>query len=219
MMVSMLAGSQGASGDELHVIKIISTYAAVMFSWMAGVFAAGDICYDGSALGTQILTGASGRDDRLGRSMAILFLTVPVQLVFIVGFTLYTGMWEQLPGVIGIAACMLLGGCGVGVLVSSFWQYSQPPAGGNMFGKGSTGGVAGFIVAMLSLFVPIIACAPSIILSVVANVTGHLVIFGLISMVVGIGIGACILWFGISIGGKQLDNSWPEVLDRVTWKN
>ncbi|MDR0435486.1 MAG: ABC transporter permease, partial [Propionibacteriaceae bacterium] len=38
------------------------------------------------------------------------------------------------------------------------------------------------------------------------------------AFVIGVGTGVLLLRLGIAIGGRRLDATWPEVLDRVTWK-
>ncbi|MDR0959604.1 MAG: hypothetical protein LBM23_04490 [Propionibacteriaceae bacterium] len=216
---AMTVSSAGASADDRDVIMTITTYAPIFFSMILCTFVAADICYDGSAIGTQIVAGVSGADDRKGRLMTILLLATPIQVLFIIGFSLYTGHWEQLPGVIGITLTLLLGGAGIGSLVGSIWQYPQPPAGGNMFGKGSTGGVNGLFASLIGMFVPIIIAIPAIVLAVQANTSGNFALFGTLSIVSGLVIGGLCFWAGVSLGGRRLDATWPEVLDRVTWKN
>jgi ABC-2 type transport system permease protein len=204
--------------DYDSIRKVIISFAPVAFSWMAGVLVAADICYDGSALGTEILSGISGRDDRAGRAIAILFFFAPLQLLLILAGFIYTQQWSLLPGVLGIAIVMLVGGIGIGNLISSVWQYSQPPPGGNMFGKGASGGVGGFISSMLGMFAPLVLAVPSVVLAIIGAVQDN-ILFGVASLVVGTGLGALLYILGINVGGKRLDTTWPEVLDKVTWKN
>jgi ABC-2 type transport system permease protein len=112
----------------------------------------------------------------------------------------------------------MFGGIGIGNMIGSVWQYAQPPAGGNMFAKGSSGGAAGFASAMLGMFGPVLAAVPVIILLAVGGGTES-PLYNWLAMVVGIAEGGFLFWWGLRVGGKHLDDIWPEALERVTWKN
>jgi ABC-2 type transport system permease protein len=214
MVVAGLMGS-GAADDELFRGYYMA-YSSVAVSWMIGIIVAAELCWDGSAIGTQIISGVSGHDDRKGRAIAVMFFFVPIQLIISIALLVIGGGWAAVPGVLALIGVLLLGGVGIGNFVGSFWQYAQPPAGGNMFAKGSSGGAAGFASSMLGMFLPIVAALP-----VVALLVGSMFVPWLdwVALPVGIGEGALLFWLGIKLGGRHLDQIWPEVLDRVTWKN
>ena len=49
-------------------------------------------------------TGVRGADDRLGRALACLSFALPVVLLFSVGPFFFTGDWDKLPAVLGLAS-------------------------------------------------------------------------------------------------------------------
>jgi len=191
------------------------SFAPAWTGWMSASLVAADICYDGSALGTQILSGATGRDDRLGRALGILVVFVPLQLVVITALTLWVQRWDLLPGVLGLVSVLLLGGVGIGSWVGSVWQYAQPPPGGNVMSRGATGGSAGIIGSLVGMFLPLLWAMPTILLAVAAFPRPAL---GWAALAIGLVMGAAAFAWGIRAGGARLDARWPEVLAKVTWK-
>ena len=196
--------------------RVIAAYCPVMMSWMVAISVGMDISYDGSALGTQIVAGVSGRDDRWGRALAFLLVFGTMQVVFILGFMLYARQWQLLPAVVGICAALMLGGVGIGSWAGSIWQVSQPPAGSSLVGRNNAGGAAGFLSSMVEMFLPLAIATPVIVLAVLAAVLGPM--YGWIALAVGVAEGVLLLWWGVRAGGKRLDANWPEVLAKVTWK-
>ena len=217
MAISVLFGNGAtATREDATIGMTILAYAPVMMGWMAGMFVAYDISYDGSALAAQIVAGVSGRDDRWGRAMTFLMLFVPLQLVYLIGFTAMSGRWNLLPGVAGLCFAVLLASGGIGSWSGAMWQVPQPPAGSSLMGRNNSGGVAGFLSSMVVLFLPMVVCIPTIALAVLDPILGPL--YGWLALVVGLATGVAAMWWGIVQGGKHLDANWPEVLAKVTWK-
>ncbi|MCL2783561.1 MAG: hypothetical protein FWD80_06285 [Propionibacteriaceae bacterium] len=216
MAVAMYASSRSVPPDQMHIMKSVVAFAPALLGWMAATSVGWDISYDGSALATQIVTGASGRDDRWGRMLAWLVIFVPIQVVYIIGFMLVASRWDLLPAVTGLCVAELLTGGGIGSWIGSVWQMPQPPAGSNMMGRGATGGMAGFVGAMVGLLLPIVIGLPALVLAIAAVMYGEP--FGWLTLLVGAATGWLVLWWGIRAGGRRLDRTWPEVLAKVTWK-
>jgi ABC-2 type transport system permease protein len=220
VMLPLMLGQSAASdsGGEAVVeqfMPVVLAYCPVLVAWMIATVVSTDISYDGSALGTQIITGASGLTDRWGRNLALSMIFVPVQVAYILGFAAFGGGWHFLPSVFGIASASFLGGMGVGAWLGSVWQYAQPPPGSNPFRKGASGGFAAFAVSMLSMIVPVLLAVPSVIFAIMATNDGS---YQWASLAVGLVIGALALWVGTARGAKRLERSWPEALAKVTWK-
>jgi len=192
-------------------------FAPALMAWLTAALVSTDICYDGSALGTQILIGTSGRDDRLGRALGFLVVLVPLQVAAIVGLIVWSGRWDLLPGTAGLAAALLLGGVGIGSWAGAIWQYAQPPPGGNLTARGATGGVAALISGLIGMLVPLLIALPTLALVVLGMRTGRLLL-GWAGLLVGVLTGVGTLAWGVRAGGRRLDAHWPDVLERVTWK-
>ena len=216
MALSMSMSGGQMPPDQQAIIKQVLTFSPALAGWMVAIYVGWDISYDGSALATQIVTGVSGRDDRWGRVLASLVLFAPIIVVMIIGFTIYTGQWQVLPAVIGVAAALLLIGMGVGSWIGSIWQIPQPPAGSSLVGRNGTGGAAGFGASMIGMFLPVILTLPVVALAVLALVVNPM--FSWLALLVGFGLGGLVLWWGIRSGGRRLDRTWPEALAKVTWK-
>ena len=195
----------------------ILAFAPAFMAWMAASLTSADICYDGSALGTQIVIGTSGRDDRFGRALSFLVVFGPLQVALVLGFVAWSSRWDLLPGTVGMAAALMLSGVGVGSWASSIWQYAQPPPGGNMAARGASGGVTGLISAMFGLFVPLLLAAPTMAAAIAGAALDRWWL-QLVALVVGAATGLGVLAWGVHSGGRRLDAKWPEVLERVTWK-
>jgi len=210
-MFSQTGGNSGLSSGPGHVFLALVPAA---LAWIVSSIATTDICFDGSALGTQILTGATGRDDRWGRVQAMLLIFGTLQVVFIVVFAAMGRRWDVLPGTIGLCAALLLGGLGAGSWASSIWQYPLPPSY-NLFNRGaraSTGSIVGWLI---STTVQILVALPTIALVIAGLFTPWL---QWLALPVGIGSGLALLFWGVRAGARRLDATWPEVLATVTWK-
>jgi len=217
MGVSVIVSTSAASDlQEVGLMKNLLVFAPAFMGWMTAMFVGWDISYDGTALATQIVTGVSGRDDRWGRAIPFLIIFTPLQLAFLIGFGFYSGQWHMMPASAGICAFLLLAGVGIGSWMGSLWQVAQPPAGSTLVGRNAPGGVAGFLAAMVGMFLPLVAVIPIIVLAVLAAIFGQL--YGWLALLLGLAGGGLILWRGIVDGGRRLDQRWPEVLDKVTWK-
>ena len=217
LIMGVAVYASGNSPDTpATIIKAILAFAPAMVGFMSAIGVGYDISYDGSALGTQIVTGISGRDDRWGRVMAYLVIFVPIQVVMILVFAAVSGRWDLLAPVTGLSFAWLLTGAGVGSWSGAMWQIPQPPAGSNLVNRSGAGGVSGVLSAMLGVFLPMVICLPVLGLAIAAAILGGWLSW--LTLLVGLLIGVLALWLGMRIGGRHLDRTWPEVLAKVTWK-
>ena len=216
MGAAMWASSTSAPADQTDTLNIVWAFSPVMIGFMASISLAYDISYDGTALATQIVTGISGRDDRWGRALAYMVIFVPIQLVYVLIFMALSHHWELLPAVIGCCLAWFGSGVGLGSWLGAVWQIPQPPAGSNLATRSGTGGVGGFLSAMLGMILPMVVCLPVIALAVVAVAFGQP--YGWLTLLAGALEAWLIIWWGVRAGGRRLDKTWPEVLARVTWK-
>ncbi|MFP5282665.1 MAG: hypothetical protein ACLGIF_04355, partial [Actinomycetes bacterium] len=159
-IVIMVSVSLDPDADRLLV-----ALAPVLLSALLGVVVAQDLAYDGSAVWQHVASGITGRDDRLGRVLAVATIFGPV-LVLLVGVGLaVSGRWSLAPLVLGLAVGVGLVGLGVGSVVGALWQWPAPPPGANPFSKGNSGGLPGLLslsvssVGTLLLSLPVLALA------------------------------------------------------------
>lgn len=217
MVVAVVMGvQQGTSeSDNYETMLMLLTYAPLFLGYMTATMCVSDISYDGSALGQQIVAGVSGRDDRLGRAWAVLLIMGPVQLAYLLVVSVYTGRWDQLPVVLGLACVFVLGGVGIGSWASGMWQAATRPAGQNPFSRGAASSSGSMVAALVGMFFPIVIALPTIVV-IVASLSQPWMPWA--ALLAGALTGLAVLWWGIKTGGKKLDATWPEVLQRITWK-
>ncbi|WP_313821622.1 hypothetical protein [Citricoccus sp.] len=182
--------------------------------FMLGYSISADISYDGSAFAQHVTAGVSGRDDRVGRIGSLLSWGIPVTLLFTVATVWMAGQWWLLPGLIGIGIGALLTGAGVSALVSARFIYPVPPPGASPFATPEGGGMRMMLISLGAMVVVGALCLPGLILYVVALATGAMPLMW-ITLVVGLGVGAFLLWLGIRLGAKWFDRSQAETYQSV----
>ncbi|MFB2581302.1 transporter [Herbiconiux sp. P15] len=173
-----------------------------------------DISYDGTAFATHLADGVRGRDDRIGRVAAVSIIAVPLVLLGTVIPVALTGSWGSLPMLFGLAAAALLGGLGVASVSSSMIIIPVPQAGDNPFksapGASFTTALSGFAAWGVALAL----CVPATVLAVLGLFFDP-VLFGWLTLLVGVVLGAVFLVVGVRIGSAQLDRRGPELLARL----
>ncbi|AJQ90301.1 hypothetical protein [Propionibacterium freudenreichii] len=187
-------------------------FAAVLGGVIVASTLAWSISYDGSALWMQVLSGVTGREDRIGRCWSVTIVTAPYLLVVLFGSLFLTGDWQLLPGLIGALIAAFGSSLGVGSLVGALWQQAMPAPGGNVFSRGSGTTAENFLGSMVAMIAPIVLTAPSLALAIVSWWKPWA---GWAAIVVGLVIGSLACWAGVRLGGRHLDKHWPEVLNKV----
>lgn len=199
-------GGSGMSGEGGLWIPVFCTLM------MGCLVVAQEISYDGQALWMQLVAGTRGRDDRIGRLVASMWVLVPLTVVILVVFLVVTGAWSLAPALVG---CTLGGlGCAgaVGTVVGAMWQVPQPPPGQGAFARSSGGGMAGLLMSLVGMVCSGIAALPLVVPTLL---WGHHLAIGLAILVGGLAWGAFLLWLAIRWGGAILDRTWPEVLATI----
>ncbi len=187
--------------------------APLLIGSMVGLSVAQDLSYDGSALWVHVSAGVSGREDRVGRALAASTVFVPLTLAVLVLALALSGRWDLTLEAVGLTACLVLGGIGVGSLVGTLWQWPAPPPGANPFQTGNAGGLP----AALSFF------ATTLGTGVVALPAAGLAVWGWFTpwvgwlvLPVGLLCGGAALLAGLHNGGQLLDRRWSAVLSAVS---
>ncbi|WP_061782145.1 hypothetical protein [Microbacterium hominis] len=173
-----------------------------------------DVSYDGTAFASVLATGIRGRDDRLGRALGAASIGIPLVVLVAVVTTAVGGRSAELPAILGAALGLLLGGYGVSA-VSSALIVSPVAAPGDSPFKSVPGQT--FLTGLL-VFVVMGAClvlgAPAIAFAIAGLVTGA-PLWGWVALAVGIGVGGGAAALGVWLGGRALDRSGPDLLQRI----
>ena len=173
-----------------------------------------DVSYDNTAFALHVASGVSGRDDRLGRVVALATFAVPVTLAVGVICVGVAGRWDLLLPMLGLSIGALLTGFGVSSVASGAFLVQVPAPGENPF-KSKPGGGMGLMLSMFATWTVLgLLMVPEVVLAIIALVTGNQV-FGVLSIVVGLVLGGILTVVGINVGGRILDRRGPELLAKL----
>lgn len=188
--------------------------SAVMAALVLAIAGYADISYDGTAFASVIATGVRGRDDRLGRLLGAACIGVPLLLVVAIVTTAVAGSPSHLPALLGAALGLLLSGYAVTAVSSALIVTPVPSPGDSPFRSvpGQT-----FLNSLLVFVVwgaALVLASPALVLAVLATV-GESAVLGWIALAVGIGVGLAAIVGGVLVGGRTLDRTAPDLLQRI----
>lgn len=209
-LVPLLLWFYARDGDQFAALA----FSAPIIAFVIGIVVYADISYDGTAFGTEIITGASGRADRVGRTFAAAAVALPLVLVAAVLPFAFSGRWQQFPGILGMSIAILFVCYGVCALTSAQLVVPVAASGDNPFKRvpGST-----FLqgLAFLGIWLAaLLLSAPAVIVGVIGFFTENAAM-SWIAFAGGIVLGSVVLAAGILIGGKMLDRTGPVLLARL----
>ncbi|WCC79494.1 ABC transporter permease [Cutibacterium equinum] len=208
-------------GDEIRNPHAVLVFTAAPFMAMLcaiPLYAGSLISYDGTALWHHIEASVTGAQDRRGRAVAYLVVTMPIGVLLAVAMVWRVGRWELLPVVVAEACGALMLSIGIGSWIGVVSPMRVPESrkgGGFNSGSGSSAG-AGCLGGFIGMVAGLITAIPIIALVVVVGVT-HAAQWSIwLTFVAGLGWSFLMLHVGIIVGGRRLDRSWDEVLKRIT---
>jgi len=173
-----------------------------------------DISYDGTAFASVLSSGIRGRQDRWGRILGAACLGVPLTVVIAVVTAIIGGHVATLAATLGAALGLLLVGYGV-TAVSSALIVTPVAAPGDSPFKTVPGQT---FVSGLLVFVVLAACgvlaAPALVIGIIGMVGGDPAL-GVAALAVGLGVGAGVIVAGVLLGGRTLEQTAPDLLQRI----
>ncbi len=172
-----------------------------------------DVSYDNTAFALHLQKGVSGRDDRLGRVIALAVFAAPVSLLLTVGSVALTGTWHFLPGLLAITIGVLLTGFAVSSLISGAFIFPVPVPGESPFKSKPGGGFSLMLSTFASWAIMGVLILPELLLAV-ASFAGF-AWAGWVALVVAIVLGSVLLALGVRFGGQILDARGPELLSKL----
>ncbi|QAY60834.1 hypothetical protein ET475_13110 [Microbacterium protaetiae] len=173
-----------------------------------------DVSYDGTAFATVLASGVRGRHDRLGRLLGAACVGVPAILVVAFVTVAVSGAWQLLPAVLGASVALMLSGYAVSA-VSSALIVSPVAAPGDSPFKTVPGQtfVNGLLVFVVMAGVVVLA-APAVVLALIGAIAGQTLLAWL-SLPVAVVVGVAAMIAGVVIGGRILDRTGPDLLQRI----
>jgi ABC-2 type transport system permease protein len=203
VMLFFYSGNMGSMGVLNALGPIVALFLALSIYT--------DVSYDNTAYALHLSTGVSGRDDRLGRVVALAVFAVPVSVLLTVASVWFTNSWQVLPGLLGLVFGLLFSGFALSSVLSGRFVFPVPAPGENPF-KARPGG--GFML-MLATFATwgglTVLVLPEAVLAVIGFVTGE-AIYGWLALACGLVLGLGMLVVAVRWGGSVLDRRGPELL-------
>lgn len=201
-------------GAEISPLALL--FAPGIIALMAGIGMSNEIAYDGSALWTHISTGIRGFDDRAGRAWALSWILVPILVLVMIVVAVLCHGGTLVVAMIGATAALYLCSLGVGSWAGARFIVPTPPPGErNTFNRGQSGGATSLLNLLATWAGSFGLALPALALAVAALWVPWL---AWVSLPVGVGTGALVLWLGLRQGGRRLDTHWPEALKAATYE-
>lgn len=172
-----------------------------------------DVSYDNTAFALHLQKGVRGRDDRLGRVVALAVFAVPVSLLLTIASVWFTGTWMLLPGLLGITIGVLLTGFAVSSVISGAFIFPVPVPGESPFKSKPGGGFSLMLSTFASWGIMGVLVLPELLLAV-AGFAGW-AWAGWASLAVALVLGSVLLVIGVRYGGSILDSRGPALLSQL----
>lgn len=192
------------------LMLLLPALCAFLLGWAISA----DVAYDSTAFWLHVSTGVSGRDDRLGRVLALSVVAVPALAVLIVGAAWYTGAWAVVPVAVGLALGVLGATVGLASVVSARFIYAVPKPGDGPFKAPQGSAMANLVVQGLSWLLLVLLLLPQIALAAFAFRSGGTVATWL-TLAGGVTVGGLLLAYGIRLGGRIYDVRAPLLMEEV----
>jgi ABC-2 type transport system permease protein len=149
-----------------------------------------DVSYDNTAFALHLQMGVSGRDDQIGRVLALAVFAVPLSLLVVLGTVVLSDAWTALPGLLGITIGVLLSGFALSSLVSGGFVFAVPAPGESPFKSKPGGGISLMVSLLATWSILAVLVLPELVVAIIGFTTGP-VVFGWISLALGIMLGPC----------------------------
>ncbi|GEM_PF-3761669 len=192
-----------------EIFQVFTPLLALFIAWSIH----NDIAFDHSAFWVHVSSLISGRDDRLGRVIAVLLFGIPA----IILASAFVGSVGQSFGYffsqLGLGFAVLLGGLGVSSVSSVMAPYPATYPGASAFTQPQNQGGEAFYRQMWSILLCAAMVLPPLTAAIIFGTTGpeSFAVF-----VIGLAVGGIALIYGIRIGGETLDKRRITVLQEVS---
>jgi ABC-2 type transport system permease protein len=198
--------------DLQHGVFAVS---GLFVAFFVGILPYTDVSFDGTAFGTVLQTGISGRDDRVGRMLGAASVGVPLTLVVDVIVAAISGAWHLLPAVVGASLALLLIGYGVSAISSALLIVPTPAPGDSPFKRVPGATFTMFLIFFACWMAVAVLAAPAVVPTILAAVFDD-ALLGWIAFAIGAVLGPVLFWVGTSVGGRIFDRSAPSLFFQLT---
>lgn len=207
--VVVMNGIRGEGVEFSAGIVLIPAIGALLIGSIVQM----DAAYDNDALALHIHTGVSGIADRAGRLLGIGIFAVPMAVVLCVLVSLLAGRWDLLPATLGATLGPWIVAAGAGAWIGAYLPGRAPAPEANPLGRGSSGGAQSMLALLAIAPITLILGGPAFGLAI-ASLWNP--VLGWASLACALVLGGGAVWAGVVLGGRALQQRWPEVLAGVS---
>lgn len=198
------------AGVPLYIAALVPVpVMALFFGWLPH----NDVAYDSTALWIHVASGVRGVADRLGRLLPISLVAVPVLAVAIPLTLALVESWYLLMPMIGLAACLFLGGLGVSSILSVTSPYAVSRPGDSPFQQPQRSASRAGYAPAIGFIAALAVSAPTIWLFVMTVIEDEA--YNPATFWVGLGSGVIVLAVGAVIGGRVYDRGGERLMEFV----
>lgn len=192
-----------------EIFQVFTPLLALFIAWSIH----NDIAFDHSAFWVHVSSLISGRDDRLGRVIAVLLFGIPAIILASVFVASVGQSFGYFFSQLGLGSAVLLGGLGVSSVSSVMVPYPATYPGESAFTQPQNQGGEAFYRQLWSISLCASMVLPPLIAAIVFGTTGpeSFAVF-----IIGMAVGVIALIYGIRIGGETLDKRRIAVLQEVS---
>jgi len=201
----------GSQSGGYGLLMILGPLTAFTMAWSI----CADVSYDNTAFALHLAAGVRGLDDRLGRALACLAISLPVVLLFTVAPLFVTGDWHWLPNLLGLSLGTLFTGLGLASVISARYNIAVPLPGDSPFKKPPGNVAQTLAVQAVGMGLLALLLVPELALVAVQAFSGGPEA-GWINLAVGPLLGLVLFVLGVRLGGKWLDARGPEMFAQLS---
>jgi ABC-2 type transport system permease protein len=195
-----------AGVPSLYVALIPVPLMCLLLGWSLH----NDTAYDSTAVWSHIASGVRGAADRAGRLVPVIITGVLVIGLGSAVTVFVIDDWRLLPSLLGVSTALLLGGLGVGSIISARFPYPAVKPGDSPFQAPQSSGAMTALVQSFTMFGSLLVAVPAVAFAALGffeDPAWHAASFA-----AGVGLGAIALAVGIWEGGRVFERRGPEIL-------
>jgi ABC-2 type transport system permease protein len=195
-----------AGVPSLYVALIPVPLMCLLLGWSLH----NDTAFDSTAVWAHIASGVRGAADRAGRLVPVLIAGILVIGLGSAVTVFVIDDWRLLPSLLGVSTALLLGGLGVGSIISARFPYPAVKPGDSPFQAPQSTGAMTAIVQSVTMFGSLLVAAPAVWfawLGLSEDPSWHAASFA-----AGVGLGVVVLGLGVWLGGRVFEERGPEIL-------